>query len=865
MNFAPFDRMASRVRCAEDNGDVELFSELMYQGEFLVKMIVAGMLASVGDDPDAQRYRVAHRLVRANGIGEWAHVLDEIVTGPPAQFIVPDGREVQRALTQKNAKGSWEHEAVTKLRSATSEITDEVQTLGSKVQLKSWLQMFALLRNKSPRGHGAPRAGQLSRAIPGLAASLQLVQENVPLFSKSWAHIRKNMSGKYRVSYLNHSSEVFDKLKRDKSGALQDGVYVDMGKPRLVELLVSDDELTDFLFPNGGFNSKTYELLSYITGQTARADAAPYMRPATPLPPAATEGVGRLDARGQCFTNLPHGTPSYVSRPQLENKITDCLLDTERYRIVTLLGPGGIGKTSTTLRVLEEVTKSGRFEVVIWFSARDIELLEEGPKPVRPHVLNADQIANEYVRLLEPGEAHKEKFDAKQYMSAELTKASMGPTLFVFDNFETVTAPADLFNWLDACIRHPNKALITTRFRDFKGDYPVEVEGMEEAESMTLIGSTCIELRITEQLLARKDRQALHLQCDGHPYVMKVLLGEIAKTGRVVRLPEATHRDEMLTALFERSYSQLSLPAQRVFLTLCNWRSLVPAMALKAVLLARSREIDVDAAIDELEASALVEVGRSADGHTFVNVLATAALFGKRKSKTSPLSPLVEEDLELLQLFGPSKESDLKQGVEPRMRRLFSTVKQRGKKDPSELNRYLPVLQFVAKDYPQAWLQIADLFTDSRTDDGTQTARDALERFLETVDGEERADAWRRMAQLSARAGDVSYQLHAWCEFAREAGSVESVSEAANEVNRVLADYTTHVDQDERKSVVRRLIDLFELHVDTATGTELSRLAWLHLNAGDDAQARRCTKLGFEKDPHNKYLQGLARKLGIEG
>jgi hypothetical protein len=42
--------------------------------------------------------------------------------------------------------------------------------------------------------------------------------------------------------------------------------------------------------------------------------------------------------------------------------------------------------------------------------------------------------------------------------------------LFVFDNFETVRSPAELYIWIDTYVRPPDKVLITTRFRDFKGD-----------------------------------------------------------------------------------------------------------------------------------------------------------------------------------------------------------------------------------------------------------------------------------------------------------------------------------------------------------------------------------------------------------
>jgi len=64
----------------------------------------------------------------------------------------------------------------------------------------------------------------------------------------------------------------------------------------------------------------------------------------------------------------------------------------------------------------------------------------------------------------------------------------------VFDNFETVRNSADLFQWIDINIRFPNKIGITTRVREFKADYPIEVLGMEKGEAEMLIGQTAVSL-----------------------------------------------------------------------------------------------------------------------------------------------------------------------------------------------------------------------------------------------------------------------------------------------------------------------------------------------------------------------------------
>jgi hypothetical protein len=85
---------------------------LMYLGEMLAKMVVAGMVATVADDSNRHRYRILHRLVRATGLGEWQEALTEVLTGPTLQHVVPEAQDAQKDLTQRLGSGHRQHKAV---------------------------------------------------------------------------------------------------------------------------------------------------------------------------------------------------------------------------------------------------------------------------------------------------------------------------------------------------------------------------------------------------------------------------------------------------------------------------------------------------------------------------------------------------------------------------------------------------------------------------------------------------------------------------------------------------------------------------------------------------------------------------------
>jgi hypothetical protein len=67
----PIDKMWERIEVAREDSDTSLFLHLMYLGEMVTKTIVAGLVAAIVDDRDRHRYRLLHRLVRADGLGEW--------------------------------------------------------------------------------------------------------------------------------------------------------------------------------------------------------------------------------------------------------------------------------------------------------------------------------------------------------------------------------------------------------------------------------------------------------------------------------------------------------------------------------------------------------------------------------------------------------------------------------------------------------------------------------------------------------------------------------------------------------------------------------------------------------------------------
>lgn len=536
MDLKPLARMWERVDIGRQDSDTTLFFELMYLGEMLTKLIAAGLVSAIEDDRDRSRYRFLYSAVRANGIGDWAKIVGETLRGPALQHLNVKARIEQRELTQKCGPGTWQFDAVDLMHACLESVDPNCDPLPARIDGERWVRDFTRLRNKT-RAHGAPLSHVLSSICPRLEKSLRTVADNYSLFQRDWAYLYRNLSGKYRVTTLGGEGASFEYLKRTSTENLSNGVYVTFDRPVRVELVESTVDASDFFFANGGFNERHFELLSYASGQVIYGDAAPYISPVGPLPASETQGLINLDVQGNCFGNLPPIQSGYVQREILQEELLDALRD-DRHPIVTLIGRGGIGKTSLAIASAHDLTDAtvrNRFDVMLWFSARDLDLLPQGPKLVKPSVLTIKDVAREFTLLLDPERLQGKAFNAEAFLAECLTTSPFGPMLLVLDNFETLANPIEFYKWLDTYVRFPNKILITTRQRDFKGDYPIDVPGMLEDEFNRLITSVSTHLGIAH-LITDDSRQELFRESDGHPYVLKILLGEVAKAKKVVAI-----------------------------------------------------------------------------------------------------------------------------------------------------------------------------------------------------------------------------------------------------------------------------------------------------------------------------------------
>jgi hypothetical protein len=149
---------------------------------------------------------------------------------------------------------------------------------------------------------------------PSLQETIHLLIDNAPAFTRSWSILKRNLSGKYRVSLFGGDREPFSYLSRQSIDSLSDGAYVFLEEPRRARLLFADPDLTDFYLPNGNFRNELFEVFSYITDERRDESGTEYILLVYGRPASETAAAPQLDFVGNALTNMPPRRDGYVTR-----------------------------------------------------------------------------------------------------------------------------------------------------------------------------------------------------------------------------------------------------------------------------------------------------------------------------------------------------------------------------------------------------------------------------------------------------------------------------------------------------------------------------------------------------------------------
>jgi tetratricopeptide (TPR) repeat protein len=414
--------------------------------------------------------------------------------------------------------------------------------------------------------------------------------------------------------------------------------------------------------------------------------------------------------------------------------------------------------------------------------------------------------------------------------------------------------PVGVFRQIDSCLGSENRVLITTRHRDYQGDYQIPVAGMEKEEFERLVAECCIRNNL--RLNSKRIKQ-LYLDCDGHPYIAVIYLAELRDNPQA-NISRVLSHEDVLRDLLERTYSRLNDDSRRLFMLLCSFKSVVSLLAVRlAYSLSKSATQDVGESLKFLGDSSLIKVRVATDGEQYVEVPPTARIFGHQKYSSSDEQLLIKEMSDVLQLFGVTTmdhltRADHSSALTRRLESFWNHVQD----EPNLENRvkYLDLVKLAARTHPSLWNNLAMYYKNSGD------LRSAISSWRSLIEsGNDDPDTWRRLYLLYRDTGEKHNMHHASVQglvrfpehyFAQE----KLVVTIATQINTYVRD-NRELSALERYSLVQPVVDTMENNLGACSANALGALASLHRKLKNDKRARDVAKLGLDIDPDDEYCR----------
>lgn len=292
-------------------------------------------------------------------------------------------------------------------------------------------------------------------------------------------------------------------------------------------------------------------------------------------------------------------------------KVKDVLLATAGNRVATIVGIGGIGKTSLADVVTRHLLQTFYFEKVIWHRVDQETLRHTSPDDVLAI------ITNELIKEIDPDSAplpHQHQL-RRLHLLFKQTRY-----LVVIDNLESGNDLTALLSYL-LDWSHPSAFLVTTR-RSALGTTPVHVHQLQELgyeDSAELLRHQAqLPNRIPPIKLTDEHIIKIYETVGGNPLALKLIVGMLpggTLDATLKTLASAKHAKitKMYQRIFTQAWSALSPNAQRL-LMMVPYASDEGAEYDYLQYMTEFSDHDLQAAIDELTMRSLLEIRRdSAD------------------------------------------------------------------------------------------------------------------------------------------------------------------------------------------------------------------------------------------------------------
>ncbi|MFX0138823.1 MAG: NB-ARC domain-containing protein, partial [Candidatus Hodarchaeota archaeon] len=236
---------------------------------------------------------------------------------------------------------------------------------------------------------------------------------------------------------------------------------------------------------------------------------------------------------------------------------------------LSIIGLGGIGKTSLALEVVNRIKDMNLFHRVLWCTCKKDILIGRDIVRIKNTINYSEGIIRDLCRQLHYSDWQTSDLSRIQVYLKSVLKSNRKRFLILLDNFETINDPGHTIHFFLECL-NPSKLLITSRDDHFLCQTQQhKIKGLSEIDSYNFLKDCAQLYKVPTILRANKSMlYNIHKSTGGQPLAMRLIVGQAGKIplDKILITLKKVKGEDIYPFIYYESWQQLELTSKKLLL-----------------------------------------------------------------------------------------------------------------------------------------------------------------------------------------------------------------------------------------------------------------------------------------------------------